>query len=342
MEGSFFIAMGITFLSVGIWAKMTKSFAKPFLGSFAFLFIGFIYSAFIMAESKTDAKPAQDGESNTSKDESEEEEQQQPKTGGKGSVNAEFDSVNPNADVLRSSAEIIEATTTCCTSFLTPFIRTVSAFRVEGDRKWNMRLILPVLVFGLSFAANMGGRTAQSLFEENAPFCWDTDWLAILGTIKLFAGTFVSIMILVVIRKLNINIGDYPLVALCIGLSVVAHVIYALSYKDWHLYVGMAVGILSLRFPLLRAAVSKECAKEKLGAVFAGVSFVETAANLVGSMGFGPLYAKTVYFFPGFSFLIMALLEVIAVFLLIPLMIKRIWKKQVLIEDFEPLTEERD
>ena len=41
-------------------------------------------------------------------------------------------------------------------------------------------------------------------------------------------------------------------------------------FKDWHLYVGSAVGLLSLRFPLLRAAVSKECSKDQIGAVFAG------------------------------------------------------------------------
>ena len=36
------------------------------------------------------------------------------------------------------------------------------------------------------------------------------------------------------------------------------------------MYAGMAVNIFSLTFPLLRTAVSKECPKDKIGAVFAG------------------------------------------------------------------------
>jgi len=364
MEGSFFIAMGITFMSVGIWAKKTKSFAQPFLGSFAYLFLGFIYTAFIMAESKTDQKCVEEEESSSGKEAPGEVEKEKNGIGGKNItideiVNGSFKnegnvnlSINGSAkkdgivfgsiyevdneeennaeNNAEEDAEIVATSpSSCCAWLAAPFLQTIGAFRMEGERRWNFRLVLPILVFGISFAANVGGRSAQSLFEENAPFCWDTNWLAELATIKLIAGTLISVTILVIIRKLNLNIGDYPLVAVCIGLSIAAHIIYAFAFKDWHLYVGMAVGLLSLRFPLLRAGVSKECSKDKIGAVFAGVSFVETAANLVGSMGFGPIYAKTVFFFPGFSFLIMALLEVIAICILFPLMIRRLWKKEV-------------
>jgi len=97
----------------------------------------------------------------------------------------------------------------------------------------------------------------------------------------------------------------------------------------------MAVNILSLTFPLLRTAVSKECAKDQVGAAFAGVSFVNILGSLVGSMAFSPLYSATISFFPGFSFLIMAALELFAVSLLIPLMIKRLWRDNREVSKFE-------
>ena len=182
------------FPSSGQWAKAAKSFAQPFIGSFVFLIIGLVYTLFFMAESKMCKDGQADGASTSTSTSTS---TNQKHKGGKyvepednaateNSVNS--DQNNPNVTAppspsssstssCSSSSSSSPSSPSCCSPFLAPFIRTARAFRHEGERKWNWRLILPVCVFFFSFCANVGGRQAQSLFEENLPFCWDADWM---------------------------------------------------------------------------------------------------------------------------------------------------------------------
>ena len=71
-------------------------------------------------------------------------------------------------------------------------------------------------------------------------------------------------------RQLKQIRHEYLLTGLALDIALLYHTM-GVCWQDWHLYVGMAVNILSLTFPLLRTAVSKECPKDQIGAVFAGL-----------------------------------------------------------------------
>ena len=124
-----------------------------------------------------------------------------------------------------------------CPTLFSPFAQTASAFRRAGDRRWNFRLLLLLGVFFLSYTANMGGGHVTGLFEENAPFCWDSDKLGNIATIRTFAGCLCSVATLLLIRscvkpgKASGGAADYPPIALCILLSLTSHLIYAFAFK---------------------------------------------------------------------------------------------------------------
>ena len=91
-------------------------------------------------------------------------------------------------------------------------------------------MLLPLCVLFLYYCASVGGRNAQTLFEENFPFCWDADWLGTVNTIVKFGRCFFSVSALALLRKFKPNhTDDYPLIDVCIILSLASHVIYALS-----------------------------------------------------------------------------------------------------------------
>ena len=57
------------------------------------------------------------------------------------------------------------------------------------------------------------------------------DYVQIQPTVRIFAGCFFSTLALVVLRKCGLDIGDFPLIALCIILSMASHLIYAFSFQ---------------------------------------------------------------------------------------------------------------
>ena len=42
------------------------------------------------------------------------------------------------------------------------------------------------------------------------------------------------------------------------------------SVQSWQVFLGMAVNLITLTFPLIRSAISKACDQQRVGAIFAG------------------------------------------------------------------------
>lgn len=191
----------------------------------------------------------------------------------------------------------------------------------QRRRRWNWRLLLPAIGFFFAFAGDAGERMLLTLFAANLPFCWDADKLGDVTTVRLFASFLLSALALTALRKAKID--DYIIAAISIALAAVSHFAFAFTNEDWHLYAVIAVQLINVKFPPLRSAMSQECAENKVGALFAGMSFCGTMANLLGSLIIGPVYSLTVSFFPGISFFAFAAMELIAIICIMPLIKRR-------------------
>ena len=67
----------------------------------------------------------------------------------------------------------------------------------------------------------------ETLFLQNADFCWDTDKLGTVTTIRMFSAFGVSMVAMVIFRRLETR--DVVIAAISIVLSIASRIVFAFS-----------------------------------------------------------------------------------------------------------------
>ncbi|XP_054611263.1 solute carrier family 46 member 3 [Dunckerocampus dactyliophorus] len=175
-------------------------------------------------------------------------------------------------------------------------------------------LIILMLIFNSFCFTYIGGSSLFVLYVLNEPLCW-TEILIGYGT-ALSTCVFLSSFMGVVAFT---YCGTPQLLMLLMGiLSVVTGmVMMAFSKTTLMVFLARVSMLLSIMpYAVLRSMMSKIIPKSEQGALFACLSFVEVLTANVSGAVFNSLYAATVAWYPGFSFLLSAGLCLIPMLLL--------------------------
>ncbi|KAJ8342526.1 hypothetical protein SKAU_G00324540 [Synaphobranchus kaupii] len=170
-----------------------------------------------------------------------------------------------------------------------------------GGRRRNTLLTLLLLTFTFYTFANMGGLSMVTLYELNAPLCWSEILIgygSALSTV-VFLTSFVGITLFSRCLR-NVTIVFIGLVSVMSGLAMVAFAKTTLLM--FLVRIPMLLAIMPA--PVLRSMMSKVVTKSEQGALFACVAFLESLSSNVAFAVFSSLYAATVAWYPGFSFLL--------------------------------------
>lgn len=173
-----------------------------------------------------------------------------------------------------------------------------------ASRRSKTSLLLLILIFTSFSFAYVGGISMITLYELNEPLCW-TEILIGYGSAlstTVFLTSFVGVTAFT-------YCGVPQLLIVLMGiLSVVAGmVLLAFAKTTLLMFVVRVPMLLSIMpFPVLRSMISKIVSKSEQGALFACLSFLESLTSNVSSAVFNSVYAATVGWFPGFTFLLSA------------------------------------
>lgn len=173
-----------------------------------------------------------------------------------------------------------------------------------ASRRRNVLLVLLLLVLSTYVFANTGGLSMITLYELNEPLCW-SEILIGYGSalsVSVFLTSFIGLAILS-------HCGVPNLVIILIGiLSVMTSLIMVAFSKTTLMMflVRLPMFLAIMPFPVLRSMMSKIVSKSEQGALFACVAFLESLSGSVAFTVFSSIYAATVGWFPGFSFLLAA------------------------------------
>lgn len=171
-----------------------------------------------------------------------------------------------------------------------------------GTCKAKTVLTLMILIFtSLSFA-NSGGLSMVTLYELNEPLCWSE----ILIGYGVALSTTVFLASYVGVRAFT-YCGVSQLVIVLLGiLSVMAGMIMSAFAKTTLMMFLVRVPLLLsvMPFPVLRSMMSKIVSSSQQGALFACVSFMQSLTSNISSAIFSYVYAHTVAWYSGFSFLL--------------------------------------
>ncbi|XP_062391859.1 lysosomal proton-coupled steroid conjugate and bile acid symporter SLC46A3 [Sardina pilchardus] len=185
-----------------------------------------------------------------------------------------------------------------------------SAGPVVARRRRGPLLALVLAALGFYNVATLGGMSLFLLYELNAPLCWDEVMVGYGAALSsaMYLGSFAGV------RLLSGRLGDVRVALLGLGSLALGFLMAAFAKTTLLMYLVRVPLLLSVMpSPLIRSMMSKMVTNSEQGAVFACVAFMEMVSVGVSFPTFSSLYVATVSWFPGFSFLLAALITLIPV-----------------------------
>ncbi|TSX58295.1 Sortilin-related receptor [Bagarius yarrelli] len=170
-----------------------------------------------------------------------------------------------------------------------------------GNKQRNSLLALLIIIFCSFSFAYFGGLSLVTLFELNEPLCWNEILIGYGSALStaVFAVSFAGVYVL------SRCLSETPIIfigmlSVFIGLAMMAFVKTTLLM--FLVRVPMLLAIMP--FPVMRSMMSKVVSKSEQGALFACVTASDNLTTAVANAAFNSVYAATVAWFPGFSFLL--------------------------------------
>uniref|UniRef100_A0A667Z6Q1 Solute carrier family 46 member 3 n=1 Tax=Myripristis murdjan TaxID=586833 RepID=A0A667Z6Q1_9TELE len=181
--------------------------------------------------------------------------------------------------------------------------RIYQLFAGASHRRCTL-LVLLLLIFLTYNFANIGGLSMITLYELNEPLCWSEILIgygSALGT-TVFLASFVGVSVFTYCGVPQLVITVMGIFSLITGMTLVAFAKTTLMM--FLVRVPMLLAIMP--FPVVRSMMSKIVSKAEQGALFACVAFSESLSGNVSVAVFSSIYAATVGWYPGFTFLLAA------------------------------------
>jgi len=194
--------------------------------------------------------------------------------------------------------------------------RSFRLFTAEDGTGKRTILLLLISILALAFLADVGSLDSITLTMLGPPLCLTS----------VYIGFYMATMVLVR------NIGGLLVArglmvckvhnAITLGIACLSGIGFFITFASANdmliLYMAPVIGLCgTLTVPMTRALGSRLVKDDEQGAFFSGVSFIQGASVIVGASGVNSLYAATVKFYHGITFLVLAGVYCIALMLTI-------------------------
>ncbi|XP_052464204.1 solute carrier family 46 member 3 isoform X2 [Carassius gibelio] len=214
--------------------------------------------------------------------------------------------VLPNPSLSSSGAS--EAPRLSQSQALTVRLQGVYLLFAASKRRRNIVLLLMLAAFAFFRVALQGGMSIFILYELNTPLCWSEVFVGYGSALS----TAIYLVSFAGVTLLSRYLPE-PYIILLGLMSVAAGLIMAAFAKSTLLMFLVRLPLLLsiMPTPVLRSMMSKIVSGSEQGAMFACVAFVEMLSVGVAFTMFSSIYAATLSWFSGFSFLLAAGLTLI-------------------------------
>ncbi|XP_062609463.1 lysosomal proton-coupled steroid conjugate and bile acid symporter SLC46A3-like [Saccostrea cucullata] len=204
------------------------------------------------------------------------------------------------------------ATQKSCLNYVTTIFSFYISESNKGDR-WKYNIC--ILIFFTTGITVVGKSSVDLLYQISQPFCWDSVKVGLYGALS---SLFQNVICMGMIKILHLCLSDEGVSILGSVSGISGFLITALASTDLMLYIAAIVGggtVLTL--PMVRAIMSRMTSPDKQGALFGGISAVETTCGILGSLFYNTVYSHTVAFFRGTVYILMASCVLVSLLLLL-------------------------
>ncbi|XP_047716733.1 solute carrier family 46 member 3 [Prionailurus viverrinus] len=195
----------------------------------------------------------------------------------------------------------------CSEGFKNLFYRTYMLFKnASGKRRYFLCLLLFTMI--TYFFVTIGISPIFILYELDSPLCWNEVFIgygSALGSITFFS-SFLGIWLF------SYCMEDIHMAFIGIFTTMAGMVMTAFARTTLMMFL-VRLPFLFTIVPLsvLRSMISKVVRSTEQGTLFACIAFLETLGGVTAVSTFNGIYSATVAWYPGFTFLLSAVLLLI-------------------------------
>ncbi|KAK7487141.1 hypothetical protein BaRGS_00021636 [Batillaria attramentaria] len=198
------------------------------------------------------------------------------------------------------------------------YVRHIFGFYLSGSSRRRVQFLLALTILCLSLLCFIGRVGVETLYQLNAPFCFNSAQIGVYGAVSVGVRALGS---LAAVHVLQNFMSDPAIAAVTLLSGVAANVIEGLAGTTLVLYMSTVAGAISnAAVPVTRAILSKMAGASKQGALFASVAVMESLCSLASNSMFNSLYQATVGSMRGAVFLYIAGIVVLCFLLVLVFM----------------------
>nr|XP_025852507.1 solute carrier family 46 member 3 isoform X2 [Vulpes vulpes] len=195
----------------------------------------------------------------------------------------------------------------CSEGFKNLFYRTYMLFKNASGRQWYFLCLLLFTMIAYFFVI-IGVSPIFILYELDSPLCWNEVFIgygSALGSVTFFS-SFLGIWLFSYCME-DIHMAFIGIVTTMAGMVMTA---FARTTPMMFL-VRLPFLFTIVPLSVLRSMISKAVRSTEQGTLFACIAFLETLGGVIAVSTFNGIYSATVAWYPGFTFLLSAVLLLI-------------------------------
>lgn len=199
---------------------------------------------------------------------------------------------------------------------------------VLGKKRLNQGRKIILILFLVSLmnqTCKVGETDITLLFVTHSPLSWPKSWYGYLLSVD-YAVMGVCLIVVLPILSNMLNLPDAAIVIVGLLCKIIRLFWAGFIEDSWMMYVSVIIGSFAgMITSSIRSLMSKSVEENEMGKMFSLLASAETASKLLGTVIFVSLFGATAYFFPGFAYIVEAILYI--VMLMIMLLLYRDLKK---------------
>lgn len=217
-------------------------------------------------------------------------------------------------------------------SFVQNMARVTECYRSNFSPitgRWVFVILL--CIFMMSAVGNLGRSSIETLYQLNAPFCWDSVQIGWYGAMRV---AMISAGGLAMIKIFHCFTTDEYIALAGNVTSAASLIVFGFATTDLMLYIAVVVSAGSgITMAMVRSIMSRISPAHKQGSIFAGIAAAESVFSLASNLGCNAIYDATVGIYKGLAFFIMAGLGVVGIILCVILIACQPRNKRFAVEE---------
>lgn len=278
---------------------MRHGYFQPLICALCFCFLAFLVVSFLFRETRDREANGDAGQGNR---------EQEPPDEGQ----------NQGQAGIRQVPHVFQACWNLIKEIVAVYTRKDADNQSRGGQmNVTSKRLLCLVIFILTVAVNFSRTGVEALFQLKYPLCWFSTKVYTFNGLRIFLSWIAILFALAVMQKV-FKMADRHVAIVGIVSSILSNAALSFAVNDVMVYEAAVVGFMNRSIiPMLRSVLSSLVGQAHQGAMYSGLSCIESLGPSVFSTIANRIYYASLASWAGEIFIVFACMMAIALFLLL-------------------------